>query len=133
MGCEPPSALKDCAASPSDGRRRLRSAHAWSAALILGVALAGHQAFSTNIFAMSADIFPPAVMGSAIGVASTTGTLGGMGILALAGWSLDHSHGYGPMFLSCTLGYPAALAWIHLMLPVIRPWSGSTPAEAATP
>jgi len=96
---------------------------AWSAALILGVALAGHQAFSTNIFAMSADIFPPAVMGSAVGVASTTGTLGGMGILALAGWSLDHGHGYGPMFLSCTLGYPAAIAWIHLMLPVIRPWS----------
>jgi ACS family hexuronate transporter-like MFS transporter len=46
-----------------------------------------------------------------------------MGILALAGWSLDHGHGYGPMFLSCTLGYPAAIAWIHLMLPVIRPWS----------
>ncbi|MBS0408319.1 MAG: MFS transporter [Proteobacteria bacterium] len=105
---------------------------AWSAALILGVALAGHQAFSTNIFAMSADIFPPAVMGTAIGVASTMGTLGGMGILALAGWSLDHGHGYGPMFLSCTLGYPAALAWIHLMLPVIRPWTGPAPAEPAT-
>jgi ACS family hexuronate transporter-like MFS transporter len=95
----------------------------WVAALILGVALAGHQAFSTNIFALSADIFPTPVMGSAIGIASTTGTLGGMGILALAGWSLDHGHGYGPMFISCTLGYPAALAWIHFMLPVIRAWT----------
>ncbi len=93
----------------------------WIAALILGVALAGHQAFSTNIFAMAADIFQPKVMGSAMGIASTAGTLGGMGILALAGWSLYHGHGYGPMFLSCTLGYPAAIAWIHFMLPVIRP------------
>ena len=61
------------------------------------------------------------MMGSAIGIAGACGTLGGVGVLALAGWSLDHGHGYGPMFMSCTLGYPAALAWVHPLLPVIGP------------
>lgn len=93
----------------------------WIAAVMLGIALFGHQAFSTNLFALTTDVFPAPVVGSVIGIAATVGTLGGMGILEFTGWTLDRGGGYLPMFLVCAVAYLAALAWIHLLLPVIRP------------
>jgi ACS family hexuronate transporter-like MFS transporter len=96
----------------------------WVAALMLGVALAGHQAFSTNIFAFTADVFPAPVIGSVIGIGSTAGTLGGMGILEFTGWVLDRDGGYLPMFAICAVAYLLALAWIHLLVPVITPAEG---------
>jgi ACS family hexuronate transporter-like MFS transporter len=98
----------------------------WLAACLLGVALAGHQAFSTNIFAFTADIFPAPVIGSVIGIAATAGTLGGMGILEFTGWTLDRGGGYLPMFLICACAYLLALVWIHVLVPVI-----AQPAETA--
>ena len=96
------------------------AANYWIAAGILGLALAAHQAFATNIFALSADIFPVSVVGSVIGIGGTAGTLGGMAILQFAGWSLGHGQGYGMLFLICAGAYIVALAWVQAMVPVIR-------------
>jgi len=90
------------------------------AAAMLGLALFGHQAFSTNLFALTTDVFPSRIVGSAIGIAATVGTLGGMGILELAGVSLDRGWGYLPMFAICAVAYVLALGWIQLLLPRLK-------------
>ena len=93
----------------------------WVAALVLGIALAGHQAFSTNIFAFTADVFPAKVIGAVIGIGATAGTLGGLGIQTFTGWTLDNGGGYLPMFAVVAGAYLLALAWIHLLVPKITP------------
>ena len=93
----------------------------WIAALILGVALAGHQIFSTNIFAFTADVFPAKVIGAVIGIGGTGGTLGGLGIQSFTGWTLDNGGGYLPMFAVVAGAYLLALLWIHLWVPRIVP------------
>ena len=103
----------------------------WLAALMLGVTLAAHQAFSTNMFAFTTDVFPARVIGSVIGIGSTAGTLGGMGMLELTGFVLDKGLGYQPMFLICASAYLLAVGWLHLMVPRIQPVEGPRPAFAA--
>lgn len=93
---------------------------AWTAALILGLALFAHQGFSTNVFGLTTDVFPARVVGSAIGIAAFFGNLAGMGILEFAGWSLDSGHGYAPMLFICAGAYLAALLAIQLIVPRIE-------------
>ena len=103
----------------------------WLAALMLGVTLAAHQAFSTNMFAFTTDVFPAQVIGSVIGIGSTAGTLGGMGMLELTGFVLDRGLGYQPMFLICAVAYLLAVGWLQLMVPRIQPVDGPRPLVVA--
>jgi len=89
----------------------------WVAAGLLGLGLFAHQGFSTNVFAMTADIFPSRMIGTAIGIGAFAGNLSGMGMIELAGWSLDNGHGYTPMLLICGGSYLVALLLIHLLVP----------------
>ncbi|MFZ4689660.1 MAG: MFS transporter [Polymorphobacter sp.] len=90
------------------------------AALLIGLALFAHQGFSTNIFGMTADIVPAARVASVMAAGAVAGNLTGLGIIELTGWCLDNGVGYWPMFAISAGAYLAALAWIHLVLPVIR-------------
>lgn len=87
------------------------------AAGLLGLGLFAHQGFSTNVFAMTADIFPSRMIGTAIGIGAFAGNLSGMGMIELAGWSLDNGHGYTPLLLICGGSYLVALLLIHLLVP----------------
>lgn len=89
----------------------------WVAAILIGLGLFAHQGFSTNIFGMTADIVPTTRIASVIALGAVAGNLAGMGIIELAGWSLQNGHGYAPMFAICGGAYLAALAFIHLVLP----------------
>ncbi|HEY4358596.1 MAG TPA: MFS transporter [Acidobacteriaceae bacterium] len=97
----------------------LKAGNAWVAALILGVALFAHQAYSTNVFGMSADLFAPRIVGTAVGIGAFAGNLSGMAMLETAGWSLDHGHGYAPLLWVCAISYLVATALIQVFVPVI--------------
>lgn len=92
----------------------------WVAALLVGTALAGHQAFSTNLFGLAADAFPHREVGSVIGVASFAGNVGGLIILFIAGILLNHQHNYLPLFGYAAVAYLAALAVMHWIAPRFR-------------
>ncbi len=92
----------------------------WTAALIIGLALFAHQGFMTNLFGLAADVVPPAVVATVIALGAVAGNLSGTAIIELAGWSLEHGHGYWPMFAICASAYLLALGWIQLMLPRLR-------------
>ncbi len=91
------------------------------AALLIGLALFAHQGFSTNIFGMAADTVPSGRVASVMAAGAVAGNLTGLGMNELTGWTLDNGVGYWPMFAIAAVGYLAALAWVHLLLPVIRP------------
>lgn len=98
----------------------LLTSNPWIAALFIGMGLFAHQGFSTNIFGMTTDIVPTIRVASVIALGAVAGNLSGTGIIEFAGWSLDHGHGYTPMFLICGSAYLAALALIHLLLPKLE-------------
>jgi ACS family hexuronate transporter-like MFS transporter len=74
----------------------------------------------TNLFGLAADVVPTPVVASVIALGAVAGNLSGTAIIELAGWSLEHGHGYWPMFAICGSAYLLALGWIHLMLPRLR-------------
>ena len=90
---------------------------AWAGAAFLGLALFAHQGFSTGVFGMAADMFPPRVVGTAIGTAAFAGNLAGMAMIEVAGWSLDKGHGYAPLLFVCGGSYLVGLALVQLLVP----------------
>lgn len=98
----------------------LIAGNSWVAAILIGLGLFAHQGFSTNIFGMTADVVPATRIASVISLGAVAGNLAGIGIIELTGWSLSSGIGYWPMFAICAVAYLAALAWIHVLLPVIR-------------
>ncbi len=92
----------------------------WAAAVIVGVGLFAHQGFSTNVFGLAADAVPVSRVATVVGIGAVGGNLSGAGMIAFAGWSLAHGHGYLPMLSVVAVAYLAALAWVQALLPVIR-------------
>ena len=93
----------------------------WAAAAVIGVGLFAHQGFSTNVFGLAADAVPTARVGTVVGLGAVAGNLSGAAMIAFAGWSLSHGHGYWPMLAVVAGAYLAALAWVQALVPVIRP------------
>lgn len=93
----------------------------WLTVSLLGLTLAAHQGFSVNLFALIADIVPLRRLATVTGIGAFAGNLGGMGVLALTGWILTTTGSYGPVFSFAAASYLLALAWIQLLVPVLRP------------
>jgi ACS family hexuronate transporter-like MFS transporter len=89
----------------------------WIAVALLSLALAAHQGFSVNLFALTTDITPESRVGTVISVAALFGNLSGMAILQAAGWLLGEGYGYGPLFGLAAVAYLLAVAWIRMLLP----------------
>jgi ACS family hexuronate transporter-like MFS transporter len=90
----------------------------WLAVLLIGIALAGHQAFSTNLLSIPPDMFPKRAVGSVIGLGGFAGGIGGMIMAKSTGLVLDATEGnYTLIFAMCTTVYFLAVAAIHLLSP----------------
>ena len=90
----------------------------WFAVLLIGIALAGHQAFSTNLLSIPPDMFPKRAVGSVIGLGGFAGGIGGMIMAKSTGLVLDATQGnYTIIFAICTTVYFLAVAAIHLLSP----------------
>lgn len=90
----------------------------WLAVLLIGIALAGHQAFSTNLLSIPPDMFPKRAVGSVIGLGGFAGGIGGMIMAKSTGLVLDATAGnYTLIFAMCTTVYFLAVLSIHLLSP----------------
>ena len=90
----------------------------WLAVVLIGVALAGHQSFSSNLLSIPPDMFPKRAVGSAIGLGGFAGGIGGMIMAKSTGLVLDATDGnYTMIFAACTVVYFLAVAAIHLLSP----------------
>jgi MFS transporter, ACS family, hexuronate transporter len=90
----------------------------WLAVLLIGLALAGHQAFSTNLLSLPPDMLPKRAIGSAIGLGGFMGGIGGAIMNKSTGLVLDATGGdYTVIFAICTTVYFIAVAVIHMLSP----------------
>lgn len=90
----------------------------WLAVGLIGLALAGHQAFSTNLLSLPPDMFPKQAVGSVIGLGGFCGGIGGMIMAKSTGLVLDATNGdYSLIFATCTVVYFIAVLIIHLLSP----------------
>jgi len=94
-----------------------RAQNLWVAVILIGLAAAAHQGWSSNLYTLTSDMFPPAAVGSVVGFGSMAGAIGGMLIAKVTASLLDVTGSYVPVFLIAACAYPAALAAIHLLAP----------------
>lgn len=90
----------------------------WVAVALIGLALAGHQSFSSNLLSITPDMFPKRAVGSVIGLGGFAGGVGGMIMAKSVGMILEATNGnYTIIFAACTVVYFLAVLFIHLLAP----------------
>ena len=93
----------------------------WLVTLLIGLAAAGHQGWSANLFTFVSDTMPRKAVSSVVGMGGFAGSLAGMGFAKLVGYILDLTHSYVVLFAIAPCAYFVALAIIHLLVPRIEP------------
>ena len=94
----------------------------WLAVVLIGIALAGHQAFSSTILSIPPDMFPKRAVGSVIGLGGFMGGVGGMIMAKSTGLVLDATGGnYTLIFAACTIVYFLAVLAVHILSPRLAP------------
>jgi len=93
----------------------------WGAVLLIGLAAAGHQGFSANLFTLTSDMFPTQAVGSVVGTGGMAGAVGGMFIAKVVGYVLQSTGSYMVPFLIAGSAYFLALAAIQILAPKLEP------------
>ena len=93
----------------------------WAAVLLIGLAAAGHQGFSANLFTLASDMFPSQAVGSVVGIGGMAGAIGGMCIAKVVGYVLQSTHSYMVPFFIAGSAYFIALAAIQILAPKLQP------------
>jgi MFS transporter, ACS family, aldohexuronate transporter len=97
------------------------TSHLWVIVALVGLATAGHQGWSANLFATAGDMFPEQAVGSVVGIGGMMGAIGGMLLAAGAGLILQITGSYVPMFVMASSAYLVALALIQMAAPKLEP------------
>lgn len=95
----------------------------WIAVLLIGLAAAGHQAWSANIFTLVSDVFPKKAVASVTGFGGMVGAVAGIVVDFSLGQVLTTSgpSGYFFAFLMAGLAYVVTLGIVHLLMPKMTP------------
>ncbi len=98
-----------------------KAANLWVAVALIGLATAAHQGWSANLFTLTSDMFPRRAVGSVVGIGGMAGAIGGMLIAKVAGYLLEWTGSYVPLFAFAASAYLVALLVIHLLVPQLEP------------
>ena len=109
----------------------------WWPAVLIGIAGAGHQAWSANIFSTVGDMFPKSTIASVTGIGAMAGGLGSMIIQKVAGNLFTYAEGQGAAFhfmgfegkpagyfiMFCFCGLAYLIGWIIMksLVPKYKP------------
>jgi ACS family hexuronate transporter-like MFS transporter len=104
------------------------TSHLWVIVALVGMAAAGHQGWSANLFATVGDMFPQQAVGSVVGIGGMMGAIGGMLLAAGAGLILQVTGSYVPMFLMASSAYLIALAVFQATAPKLDSVEWSKPS-----
>lgn len=95
----------------------------WIAVVLIGIAAAGHQAWSANIFTLVSDVFPKKAVASVTGIGGMIGAVAGIVSDKALGTVLDSAGntGYFWAFLISGSLYLVILGIVHLLMPKMEP------------
>ena len=85
--------------------------------VLIGLATAGHSGWMANLFSLVSDTFPKRAVASVTGIGTMAGALGGIFVARFAGWILDATGSYWPLFAMSASSYVVAWLLVHLLLP----------------
>ena len=110
---------------------------AWIPAILIGLAAAGHQAWSANLFSTIGDMFPKSAIATVTGIGAMAGGVGSMFIQKIAGRLFTYSEsmgdaftfmgfsgkpaGYFIMFCFCGVAYLIAWSIMKSLVPKYKP------------
>jgi ACS family hexuronate transporter-like MFS transporter len=97
-----------------------RVSSVWAAVLLVGLAAAAHQGFSTNLLTLPSDMFPARVVASVAGLGGAAGAVGGMLIAEVMAHILQWTGSYTIPFLIAGSAYLLALAVMQLLVPKLE-------------
>ena len=115
------SAMFVCAMSVVPVAIAFRISGLWPATLLIGLAAAGHQGFSANLYTLTSDLFPSRAVASVTGIGGMAGAIGGMLIAEIVGHLLQWTGSYMIPFLMAASAYLLALLLIHALSPRLVP------------
>jgi len=93
----------------------------WLATILIGLAAAGHQGFSANLFTLPSDLFPSRAVGSVVGIGGMAGAIGGMFIAEVVGHVLQWTGSYMVPFFIAAAAYLVALLLVQSLSPHLIP------------
>jgi ACS family hexuronate transporter-like MFS transporter len=93
----------------------------WLAVALIGLATAGHQGWSANVFTLTSDMFPRHTVASVVGIGGLAGAVGGMMIATFTGFLLQTTGSYLPVFMVAGSAYLLALVVVHGLAPRLQP------------
>jgi ACS family hexuronate transporter-like MFS transporter len=91
-----------------------------TAILFFGLAMFGHQFWSTILQTLAADMFPSRIVGSVAGLMGCIGTYGAMIFSVVVGYLIQEA-GYGPAFLIAGVLHPVSFVLLFLLVKRIEP------------
>ena len=115
------TAMLICALSVTPIAFAHRVSGLWPAVLLIGLAAAGHQGFSANLYTLTSDLFPKRAVGSVVGIGGMAGAVGGMFIAKIVGYVLQWTGSYMVPFFIAASAYLVALLLIHTLTPRLEP------------
>jgi len=93
----------------------------WVVVALLGMATAGHQGWSANLFTLPSDMFPKSAVASVTGIGGMAGAGGGVLLQLGTGLIVYWTHSYVSLFVLACLAYPLAFIVIHSISPKLAP------------
>ena len=109
----------------------------WWPAILIGLAAAGHQAWSANLFSTTGDMFPKSTVATITGIGAMAGGVGSMIVQKVAGNLFTYAESQGPAFqflgfegkpagyfiMFCFCGLAYLLAWVIMktLVPKYKP------------
>ncbi len=98
-----------------------RASHLWLAVALVGLATAGHQGWSANVYTLTSDMFPRHAVASVVGMGGFAGAVGGMLISTVIGLLLQATGSYVPVFMMAGGAYLLALLVVQWLAPRLEP------------
>ena len=92
----------------------------WAAIGLLSLAAAAHQGWSANLFTTASDMFPRSAVGSATGIGTMAGAVGGFLLAKFAGHLLQITGSYSILFIIAASVYLVSLLINVLLAPGLK-------------
>jgi ACS family hexuronate transporter-like MFS transporter len=93
----------------------------WGSVMVISLAVAAHQAWSCNLLTLPSDMFPTNAVASVVSLGTFTGSLSGAMIATVAGFLLQVTGSYVPLFIFAGFTYLCTWGLIHLLSPRLKP------------